>query len=136
MSSMSGSARWCSMSSSPRSQPSSPGRFRRSRPSLLLDLDVALLRALRAHLSVLPRHPRCVLLKPGCPRPQEVVEDRVEGESMLRIVRLVTVASALAMTTGALAQSPDFSVLEPSQNAANAAPGARTLPARIVPVPQ
>jgi monoterpene epsilon-lactone hydrolase len=55
---------------------------------------------------------------------------------MLRIARLVTVASALAMTTGALAQSPDFSVLEPSQNAANAAPGARSLPARIVPVPQ
>jgi epsilon-lactone hydrolase len=55
---------------------------------------------------------------------------------MLRIARLVTVALAFAMTTGAFAQSPDFSVLEPSQNAANAASGPRTLPAKIVPVPQ
>jgi epsilon-lactone hydrolase len=74
---------------------------------------------------------------------------------MLRMTRVATAASSFATstfaipafaiptfailaiaTTGALAQSPGFSVLEPSQNAANAASGPRTLPARIVPVPQ
>jgi monoterpene epsilon-lactone hydrolase len=56
---------------------------------------------------------------------------------MLRIAVMATVASAFAMTTtGALAQAPNFSVLEPAQNAANATPGPRTLPAKIVPVPQ
>jgi epsilon-lactone hydrolase len=55
---------------------------------------------------------------------------------MLQIARLLTVGLALAMTTGALAQAPGFSVLKPSQNAANAAPGPRTLPAKIAPVPQ
>ena len=55
---------------------------------------------------------------------------------MLQIARLLALALALAMTTGALAQVPGFSVLEPSQNAANAAAGPRTLPAKIVPVPQ
>jgi acetyl esterase/lipase len=55
---------------------------------------------------------------------------------MLQIARLLTLALALAMTTGALAQVPGFSVLESSQNAANAAPGPRTLPAKTVPVPQ
>jgi acetyl esterase/lipase len=39
------------------------------------------------------------------------------------------------MPPGAFAQSPDFSALESAQSAANAAPGPRTLPARIVPVP-
>src|SRR5258708_36718564 len=55
---------------------------------------------------------------------------------MLQIARLLTLALALGMTTGALAQVPGFSVLESSQNAANAAPGPRTLPAKTVPVPQ
>jgi hypothetical protein len=45
---------------------------------------------------------------------------------------MVTVAAAFAMTTGALAQAPNFSVLESSQNAANATPGPRTLSAKIV----
>jgi len=56
---------------------------------------------------------------------------------MLRIAVMATVASAFAMTTtGALAQAPNFSVVEPAQSAANATPGPRTLPAKIVPVPQ
>lgn len=55
---------------------------------------------------------------------------------MVRIALMAAAASAFAMTTGALAQAPNFSVLEPAQSAANAAPGPRTLPARIVPVPQ
>ena len=55
---------------------------------------------------------------------------------MLRIALMATVASAFAMMTGALAQAPNFSVLEPLQNAANATSGPRTSPARIVPVPQ
>jgi epsilon-lactone hydrolase len=55
---------------------------------------------------------------------------------MLRVVRAATMASVFAITTGALAQAPNFSVLEPAQNAANATPGPRSLPARVVPVPQ
>jgi epsilon-lactone hydrolase len=52
------------------------------------------------------------------------------------MVRIALMAAAFAMTTGALAQAPNFSVLEPAQSAANATPGPRTLPPRIVPVPQ
>jgi epsilon-lactone hydrolase len=55
---------------------------------------------------------------------------------MLQIARLATLVSAIAMTTGAFAQSPGFSTLEPAQSAGNAVPGPRTLPARVIPVPQ
>src|SRR6201999_552023 len=65
------------------------------------------------------------------------VEKEIGEKQMLRIVRAATMASVFAaLTTGALAQAPNFSVLEPAQNAANATPGPRSLPARIVPVPQ
>jgi epsilon-lactone hydrolase len=48
----------------------------------------------------------------------------------------VTLALAFAVTPAAFAEEPNFSALEASQNAANAASGPRALPARIVPVPQ
>jgi len=45
-------------------------------------------------------------------------------------------AVALACTTPALAQAPDFTALEASQGAANAQRGPRSAPARVFPVPQ
>ena len=58
--------------------------------------------------------------------------------TMSRLARLMTLALplALAATQAAFAEEPNFSALESSQNAANATPGPRALPARIVPVPQ
>jgi epsilon-lactone hydrolase len=53
---------------------------------------------------------------------------------MLRVA-LIAAASAFAMTS-ASAEMPNFSTLEPVQNAANATPGSRSVPAKIVPVPQ
>ena len=55
---------------------------------------------------------------------------------MFGIARLVTVAVVCAAASGAYAEDSGFSTLESSQNAANAAPGARSLPAKVVPVPQ
>src|ERR1700739_2683211 len=55
---------------------------------------------------------------------------------MLLIARLVTVTLACAMTSAAVGQTSGFQALESSTNDANAAPGARTLPAKVVPVPQ
>ena len=46
---------------------------------------------------------------------------------MLQIARFATLVSAIAMTTGAFAESPGFSTLEPAQSAGNAVPGPRTL---------
>jgi len=59
-------------------------------------------------------------------------------KTMSGLARLMTLALplALAATQAAFAQEPNFSALESSQNAANATPGPRALPARIVPVPQ
>ena len=52
--------------------------------------------------------------------------------------RTSLLAAALAVTLAgpAFAQSADFTALEIVQNAANAKPGPRSLPPRVIPVPQ
>jgi monoterpene epsilon-lactone hydrolase len=45
-------------------------------------------------------------------------------------------ALTVALAAPSLAQTPDFAALEASQNAANAKPGPRSVPARVMPVPQ
>ena len=45
-------------------------------------------------------------------------------------------ALILAMASPSLAQTADFAALETSQNAANSRPGPRSLPPRVIPVPQ
>jgi len=55
---------------------------------------------------------------------------------MVPTTRLTAAVLACALSTPALAQTPSFASLEASQNSANAAPGPRTLPAKVVPVPQ
>jgi monoterpene epsilon-lactone hydrolase len=60
----------------------------------------------------------------------------MSGTARLVTVALACTITTAAVTTAAVAQAPGFSALESPQSAANAVPGPRTLPARIVPVPQ
>src|SRR5882672_10508997 len=65
-------------------------------------------------------------------------------EPPMRLSRTVAViplvlglASPVAAQTAALAEGAyDFATLEAPQNAANAKPGPRTVPGRVIPVPQ
>ncbi|MGI4950267.1 MAG: alpha/beta hydrolase [Janthinobacterium lividum] len=54
--------------------------------------------------------------------------------NLARSVAAATVASLLSLP--ALAQTPGFAALEGPQNAANAAAGPRTVPMKVIPVPQ
>jgi acetyl esterase/lipase len=53
----------------------------------------------------------------------------------MKLVTTVAFAALLAAAP-ALAQAPDFAQLEASQNAANSKAGPRSVPARVIPVPQ
>src|SRR5438552_2238629 len=54
-----------------------------------------------------------------------------------RLVAVVPLSLVLASPLAVLAEgSPDFAGLEAAQNAANSKPGVRTVPGRVIPVPQ
>ncbi len=55
---------------------------------------------------------------------------------MIQSHRLAAIAIACALSTPAIAQTPGFPALEAAQNAANTAPGPRSVPAKVIPVPQ